>query len=707
MNRFASLIARHKLIFSAVLAVLVAASCVSFSLDVTSGRVDSDLVNYLGEGFDSREGLAFLQENFSVNGDIMLAVGGREGDTDLAARMDKIAALGGVSELVWYGTLEETRGYVEDLEWLLLLLNKEISDFYDDSALRAYLKRPDGEGGYIYAVLMLIEFSPSSQEAFSLLGEVEKELDGRTFATAGMTATSRKIMRDTLKEVPYYILFAAIGMFLMLLLASDSWLEPLVILLPVAAAIVLNAGTNFMFQRVSVISLAASAVLQLTIATDFCLMINYFLKKTDGEVKPSGAPWAAAAAATVTAGAFAALYAMRYGLGADIAGVCIKAIVLSFVSAFVMVPLMRAILGKGLVKTRVKKTVCLDFSRFSRGVIRLRWVTLSVAVAAVAVACFGLSYPECSYFKIYEEAESSDLVSQVAAEMENQLIIAVPVAPQDGLSQAAFVGELEALVSVEQVVGVFPAVKLDAKLIEYGISFIDLSQIPHLDSLFRQVDDRWYTLSIAVLKDGAEAECAEADYIKIKEISGRYFSQSYRFGLLSGVHDMKTVSPADFYLILMIIACAAILLSVLTLFSFKQGLAVGMLAAAAVLLNIALEGATSRDTNFIVYLVIPAVQIGSTLNYGMLTARRYGERLRAGQNRRTSASGALSDSLRVTALSVAMIAVCALSIFFVSKNYIVKDLAMLLFRGNAIGFLLMTFVLPGILSVQKYSKKGN
>lgn len=704
MNRFASLIARYKVWVAAALAALLCASCVFFAWDIASGRVDADLVNYLGEGFDSREGLDFLHDTFRVNGDIMIAVEGEEEDAELAKRMGAITAMEGVTELIWYGTLEEAGGYLGDVEWLLTLFGVALTDIYDDSALREYLRREDGDGGYVYLVLMLIEYSPSSSKAFSLLNKVENALEGRAFATAGMTATSRNIMRDTLKEAPIYVLLAVIGMYLLLLLSSESWLEPFVILIPVAAAIILNAGTNFMFSRVSVISLAACAVLQLTVTTDFCLFINRFLKKSE-EKETSGALRAAVSGAVVTGGAFAALFTMRFGLGGDLAASAIKAAALSLFSAVVSVPLTRALLHKALAKTRIKKPAHVETAKFSSFVVRARCAALAAALIVTVIAGFMLSYPDCSYFKIYKHAQAEERMTQLAGEMENQLILAVPVAPEEGLSQQDFVRELSELESVDKVIGAFSAVKMDAKPIELALNLIDFSKIPHINTIFRQSGDRWYTLSIVVLKDGAESAQAEADYMQIKEISSRYFEDSYAFGLLTGVHDMRTVSPGDFRRILWITACAALLLSILTLFSVRQGLAVGVLSVAAVVINLALEGVASRDTNFLIYLVIPAVQLGSTVHYGMQIARGYKESMRLCNDRKDAAARALAGALPLAAVSLAVILVCSLSVFFVTNNLIIKDLAMLLLRGNMIGFLLMTFVLPGLLSFGNPFKK--
>ena len=94
-----------------------------------------------------------------------------------------------------------------------------------------------------------------------------------------MTSTARNLLRDTMGEVPFYILFASLCILAVLLASSDSFLEPLVIFAALAVAAILNAATNIIYGVTSVISVAAAAVLQLTVTTDFALIVNGVYKK--------------------------------------------------------------------------------------------------------------------------------------------------------------------------------------------------------------------------------------------------------------------------------------------------------------------------------------------------------------------------------------------------------------------------------------------
>lgn len=708
MKRFAGFLYAHRKIFAFLLAAIVALSAAAFACGLQNGGYDSDIIKYLGEDSESITGLAFLNANFGVKGDIMLAVEGEDNDIELREAVGEIEQYSGVSELVWYGTLEVTDKVFAEFFDFFALFGIENTEIYDGNSLKEYLKRPTDTGEYGYVILILTEFSPSSDEAFSLLHDIEERLSDRDCASAGMTATARDIMQGTMDEVPLYLMLCLGSMLIILFLASDSYIEPLFLLATIVTAVIIGAGTNIIFGSVSILGLAFSAMLQLTVTTDFALIVNSFCKKNIYTADGRASAYAAVCGAAVTSCGFAALFAMRFGLGEDIAKVDIKAVIVSLAAALTVLPLMYALFGKAVQKTTFRKPLDISFNKTAKAVVKYRWVILAAAVPLIILSCFSIKNIRCSYFEIFENEKTEVQMEEMSSELRNLLIVAVPVTTKGESGQKAYITELEALESVDRVIGVFSAVNLDGETVEWMLENTSFAEdIPYVSSMFgKSAEGKWYTLYSIVIRGSAESPQATADYIKIKEISEKYFDTSYRFGLMSGVSDMKAVAPADINNILYILAGVLPLLAVLLLFSLKRGLAVAVLALASVTLNIAFEAATSRDTNFIVYLLIGSVQLGSTLNSGMLIACRYGEFRKQRLSTRDSAVRALSSCLLVMLVSLAVVTACALCIYLVSDNLIIKDLAKMLARGNAIGFGLMSTVLPAILSFRWWERRN-
>lgn len=710
MKKISDFIFGHKIILAVCVGLLLIAGGFGLYFSFQKGYYDSDVIQFIGEGTDTREGLNFLSSNFGINGDIMLAVEGGEDDSALAEAISDISAFEGVKELIWYGTLKGTARIFEGINDILEFLGLPKTDIYNDNGLSEYLKRPIGGGRAHYVILILTEYSPSSREGFALLDRVEERLSPRGLASAGMTSTARNLLRDTMGEVPFYILFASLCILAVLLASSDSFLEPLVIFAALAVAAILNAATNIIYGVTSVISVAAAAVLQLTVTTDFALIVNGVYKKKGNHNLENGAPNAAllsaARGAFATAAAFCALFLMRFELGADIAKVTVKAVIISLISAVVVVPLMNALLGKAIEKTAFRRRLKDIPGKPADIVIRFRYAIIAFVLAAAVVSSFGLTDIKHSYFKIFESPKNPSSIEVVAGELENQLILAVPIRTKGGEGHKPFIAEVEALECVDKVIGALRAVDLDERVLENILNNTSLPKAPHFSSVFRKTEGgEWYTLYSVVIKGSADSRGAMAEYKLIQEILAKHFGDSYSFGLMTGVADINRISPADFRNLM--IASAAILLAacVLALWSFKKGISVAALAVASVVINMALEAVTSNSTNFIVYQLMCVVQTGTTLNNGMLIASHFDKFKKDGLSNTDAAKGALRASLITMMASLTVLLASSVCIFFVSHNLIIKDIVKMLARGNVIGFALMSGALPAVLSLGRGKTK--
>lgn len=707
MSALFRLISKHKTAIAIVAAILLAASIAGVVCSFGAGIYDSDIMQFIGKQTDTREGLAFLNANFGVNGDIMLVVEGENDDPFISNAMSDIYLYKGVSELIWYGTLEEVGEVYGQLTALLRLLGIDDIGLYDDSGLSDYLKRPAANGRFNYVVLILTEYSPSSQQGFELLDSIEARLSPNANASSGMTATARQLLRGATAEVPFYLLAAFAFIIVIILLSADSYLEPLVILAPIVLAILLNAGTNFIFGKVSVISLAASTVLQLTITTDFALIINSIYKGKAFAPKQSPAIRAVAAGGTVTALAFCSLFVMRFGLGGEIARLAIKGILFSLLSAVAVVPLMYALLGKWISKTQYKTRLLPVSAKPSKYIVKYRFVIIALTAITVAVSFWGLRDIQYSYFKIFQQKSASSTIEKTADELQNQLILAVPVMAAGDGGHSGFIAEIEGLQSVDKALGAFSSLKADGGLVETLLNNISLDEYPHITSMFRKMQDgRWFTLYSIVIKGSAESPQALQDYVQIKQICDKYFAESYRFGLMAGASDIKATTPKDFTNIMLILGGIILLGSMLLLLDVKCGLAVAVITLAAVIINIAIQASIYKDTNFIVYLIMGVVQAGSTLNYGMLAAVEYKRSKRYGVNNGTAAANAINKSLGIMTVSLCIIILCSLGIFLITDNLIIKDIVKMLARGSVIGCLLMAVALPSVLALQIKTQKG-
>ena len=150
---------------------------------------------------------------------------------------------------------------------------------------------------------------------------------------------------------------------LILVFASKSWIEPLIILVNLGIAIVLNMGTNIIFKDVSYVTQSLAMVLQLAISLDYSLFLihRYYEEKeaghstTDALVIASKNTFGSIlGSALTTIVGFSALLFMQYTIGSDIGLVMGKGIIFSFVTTIILMPILILLFSKLLNKTMKK-----------------------------------------------------------------------------------------------------------------------------------------------------------------------------------------------------------------------------------------------------------------------------------------------------------------------------------------------------------------
>ena len=201
-------------------------------------------------------------------------------------------------------------------------------------------------------------------------------------------------------DIPISVYLAAFGIILVVLLIScGSYFEPILFLVTIGIAVVLNLGTNFFLGEISDVSFGIAAVLQLALSMDYSIILmNRYrqeLKKTDDR-KDAMANALRAAFGSITGSAVTTIVGllvlvfMSFKIGADIGIVLAKGVAFSMLCVFTVLPALILLSHKLIEKTekkeRAKKThkkglsVLLGgFSYRFRSVIAIMFVVLFIA----------------------------------------------------------------------------------------------------------------------------------------------------------------------------------------------------------------------------------------------------------------------------------------------------------------------------------------
>ena len=265
-------------------------------------------------------------------------------------------------------------------------------------------------------------------------------------------------------EMSVVFLVVAVIIVSVLLFTSQSYAEVPVLLLTFITAAILNNGTNFFLGEISFVSNSVTTILQLALSIDYAIiMIHHYseernsLNQRDAVISAlaKSIPEISASSLTTISG-LAALMFMQFKIGFDM-GIClIKAIVLSLLSVFTMMPCLLMIFGKYIDKTHHKNRVP-DISSLGSVVYKLRVVVPPVFVAVIIAGYFVSSH--CPY--VYDLSSSKtdrQNETQIAQEMiddtfgsENMAALVFPTGDYE--KEKSLISELEKYDQVKSITG--------------------------------------------------------------------------------------------------------------------------------------------------------------------------------------------------------------------------------------------------------------
>ena len=176
------------------------------------------------------------------------------------------------------------------------------------------------------------------------LDEIEARLSAYDLYVNTKVGNPLKVIIDS--EMVIVDIIAFVIIILVLLLTSRTYGEIPVLLLTFGAAALLNMGTNFLMGEISFVTDSIALVLQLALAIDYAIILCHRFTEEQADKQPREAAIAAlskaipeiAGSSLTTISGLLALTFMQYRLGADMGFVLIKAVLISLLSVFCLMP---------------------------------------------------------------------------------------------------------------------------------------------------------------------------------------------------------------------------------------------------------------------------------------------------------------------------------------------------------------------------------
>ena len=358
-------------------------------------QVENDVTKYLPYETETRQGIEAMNAYFESFGTAQVMV-----------------------HNVTYETAEEIYDTLMEIDGITMVTFDDSPSHYTNAAA---LFDVNFDGG---------NFDQVSLDALAQIREAVASYDTSIYTLVGFDENA------TLAEEMLVILIVAVVIILVVLtLTSRSYVEVAVLLMTFGAAALLNMGTNFILGKISFISDSVAVVLQLALAIDYAIILCHRFSDEHETKNARDSAIAAlskaipeiSASSLTTVSGLAALGFMKFGIGLDMAMVLIKAILLSLLSVFTLMPGLLVLFCPLIDKTRHKKllpdiTPVGKFAVKSRRVLPLIFVlTLGGAYWLSSNAPFAYSYTNMktakmtdnhiAYFEIIETFGSNNMVA--------------------------------------------------------------------------------------------------------------------------------------------------------------------------------------------------------------------------------------------------------------------------------------------------------
>lgn len=220
---------------------------------------------------------------------------------------------------------------------------------------------------------------------------VEKALDTE-FQNDKMTY----VVDDTAaNSIPKTVLLLALGILIIILLVmSESWFEPVLFIVTIMMAIILNLGTNLILGTVSNTTSSLGPILQLVLSMDYSIILmnryHQELEVTDNRKEAMKTAWmhafgSVSSSSLTTIVGLLALVFMSFKLGRDVGIVLAKGVFISVVSVLTFLPGITISATSLIQKTKKKAPVIPTdgLARFSykfRKIITPAFIVLFIGV---------------------------------------------------------------------------------------------------------------------------------------------------------------------------------------------------------------------------------------------------------------------------------------------------------------------------------------
>ena len=672
MIKFGKWIAKHKVLIVIISMLLLIPSF----LGMAATRVNYDILSYLPDSLETVEGQDIMVDEFGMGAFSMVVVEDMN-LKDVAALKEKFQDVEHVKDVLWYDS-------VADLSIPVSMIPAKFKDaFFNGDATM---------------MIALFDNTTSSDAAMEAVTDMRKIANEQCFIS-GMSGVVTDIKNIALQEMPIYVVIAACLSLLVLLLAMDSLVIPVLFLLSVGLAVVYNLGSNIFFGEVCYITKSLTAVLQLGVTMDYSIfLLNSFeayKKKYDTKDRAMAHAIAdtfksVAGSSVTTIAGFLALCVMTFALGRDMGIVMAKGVVIGVICCVTVLPAMILVFDGVIEKTKHKPLIR-SMDKASGFITKHYKVWLLIFLILLYPAVYGNNHTQI-YYNI-DKSLPATLDSNVSNEKLKEdfdMSTVHMVLLKNGLDSKE---KTQMLDQIEKVDGVKWSLGMNSLI---GPTFPE-SMIPSNVKKMLQSDN--YEVQFICSEYSSATDECNAQLDEIQKIVKKFSPESMVIGEAPLMKDLQDTTDVDLQRV-NILSMAAIF--VIILFVFKSiSLPFILLAVIefAIFVNMAIPYYQGVTLPFVASIVIGAIQLGATVDYAILMTSNYQKQRHLGKTKKEAISIAHKFSMKSIIVSGCSFFAATFGVALYSKVDMIGAICTLLARGAVISTIVVLLVLPAMFMV--------
>jgi predicted RND superfamily exporter protein len=667
MDRFSNAIINHKRIVF-YLFIIAALVCAFLAMFVS---VNYNMVDYLPKDAQSTVAIRIMEDEFEndfPNARVMIQ---NVSVMEAFEYKKKLSSISGVQSVTW---LDDVTG--------IDILKTTPLEFLDNAIVENYYKNKSA----------LYTLTIESGKELDALNEIYKVI-GKDNAVSGDAVSLAKTQEMSVTEV-----LKALGILLpiiivILVVSTTSWIEPVLFLSAIGAAVLTNMGTNLIFKEVSFITLTVSPILQLAVSMDYAIFLLHSFEhhRRDHEPKQAMAlamkqavPTVAASAITTVIG-FAALLFMRFGVGSDLGLNLFKGVLLSFISVMVFLPALTLMLHKLIDKTKHRKLIP-SVNKAGNLLMKLRIPSLIIALLIV-IPCF-LGQSETKFLYGTGSIANVDRIKRdttlINKEFGDENIFSLLVPKENPGKESELSSELDKMPYVTNVVSYSTYVGA-----EIPQEFVpkDVSKQFYSDNYVR-------ILIYTDMKDEGKETFKTVE--TIKDTAGKYYDEHYLAGQSATLYDMKNVLDVDTNVVNGIAVLGIFITLLVTFRSLSLPFILLFTIETAIWINLSIPYFMGSSLSYVGYLIVSTVQLGSTVDYAILFTNSYLEN-RKSLSKKEAMTKTIQTNVSAILTSAGILASAGFAMALTTSIPVVYDLGVLVGRGTLLSLAMVALVLPALL----------